>query len=71
MRITVDIDEAMLTARLELTGEAKKSPAIASAVESFVKRAQAREFGQRIREGQFDYGATHEAQEEVQDRSAE
>ena len=67
VRITVDIDEATLTALLELTGEDKKCRAVVRAVEPLVKRAKAREFGQLIREGKFDYGTTHDAQE----RSAE
>lgn len=71
MRITVDLDETMLGDLLRVTGESKKSPAIAKAVASFVKRAKAREFGQMIREGQFDYGTTHEAQERAQDRLAD
>ena len=55
MRITVDISESVLESVVEITGEKRKSPALALALEEFVKRAKAREFGKRIREGAFDY----------------
>ena len=55
MRISVEIDEALLDEVMELTGEKNKSPALAKAVEQFVLRAKAREFGRLIREGAFDF----------------
>lgn len=55
MRISVDISEAILEDVMALTGEKNKSPALAKAVEEFVRRARAREFGRLIREGAFDY----------------
>ena len=55
MRISVDIDEALLAEVMELTGERQKSPALAKAVDEFVRRRRAREFGRMIREGVFDY----------------
>lgn len=67
MRITVDIDEAVLEDLVRLTGQTKRSPAVALAVEEFVKRRKAREFGRGLREGVFDYGATNE-EVERQDR---
>jgi metal-responsive CopG/Arc/MetJ family transcriptional regulator len=57
MRITVDIDDATLDEIIRLTGERNKSPAIAKAVDEFVRRRKAREFGRLIREGAFDYFA--------------
>jgi hypothetical protein len=53
MRITVDIDEANLKDLLALTGEKKKSPAIAIAVREFVNRRVAKKFGNLLREGAF------------------
>jgi Arc/MetJ family transcription regulator len=67
MRITVDIDDATLDELLRITGETKKSPAISKAVEEFVNRKRAREFGRMLREGHFDYPATNEDIEQ-QDR---
>jgi len=55
MRVTVDIEEKTLDRVLAITGEKSKSPALAKAIEEFVNRATAREFGARIREGAFDY----------------
>lgn len=60
MRVTVDIDEATLRDLAEITGEHKKSPAIAKAVTEFVNRKKAREFGRLLREGAFDYPATND-----------
>ncbi len=65
MRITVDIDEKYLKELLALTGENKKSPAIAIAVKEFVNRRIARKFGSMLREGAFadafeqDYNPDH------------
>jgi Arc/MetJ family transcription regulator len=57
MRITVDIEEDVLSELLKITGDKNKSPAVAKAVTEFVRRKQAREFGRMIREGVFDYPA--------------
>jgi hypothetical protein len=55
MRISVDIDEKTLREVMLLTGERNKSPALAKAVDEFVRRRRAKEFGQLIRESAFDY----------------
>jgi Arc/MetJ family transcription regulator len=60
MRITIDIDEAVLADVEKITGEKKRSPAVARIVEDFVKRSKAKEFGRRLREGAFDYPLTNE-----------
>jgi Arc/MetJ family transcription regulator len=60
MRITIDIDESLLEEVMKLTGENKKSPAVAKAVENYVKRAKAKELGRMLREGVFDYPMTQE-----------
>lgn len=60
MRITIDIDEAVLEEVEKITGEKKRSPAVAKIVEDFVKRTRAKEFGRRLREGAFDYPMTNE-----------
>ena len=67
MRITVDIDEATLEDLARITGERKKSPAVAKAITEYVNRKKAKEFGALLREGAFDYPATNEAIE-AQDR---
>lgn len=55
MRISVEIDDELVTEAVALTGEKNKSPAIAKAVQQYVRRARAKEFGRLIREGAFDY----------------
>jgi Arc/MetJ family transcription regulator len=55
MRITVDIDEAVLAEVMALTGETQKSPALSKAILEFTYRRRAKEFGRLIREGAFDY----------------
>ncbi|MFU8849060.1 MAG: type II toxin-antitoxin system VapB family antitoxin [Opitutales bacterium] len=60
MRITVEIDDATLADLARITGESKKSPAVARAVTEFVNRKKAKEFGMLLREGAFDYPATNE-----------
>lgn len=57
MRITVDIEDDVLTDLMKITGDKNKSPAVARAVTEFVRRKQAREFGRMIREDVFDYPA--------------
>ncbi len=53
MRITVDIDDGLLSELSAITGESKKSPAVARAVTEFVRRARMKDFGRRLREGKF------------------
>ena len=65
MRITVDVSESVLESVIEITGEKRKSPALSMALEEFVKRAKAREFGKRIREGAFDYPLDREEMAEL------
>jgi len=57
MKITVELDEATLNELMAVTNERKKGPAIAQAVEEFLKRKKAREFGRLLMEGAFDYPA--------------
>lgn len=54
MRITVDIDEPLLDDLLAITGDTKRSPAVARAVEDFVRRSKLREFARLIRQGSFE-----------------
>jgi Arc/MetJ family transcription regulator len=64
MRITVDIDDEIIDDLMKITGEKKKSPAVSKAVNEFVKRKKAKEFGRMLREGTFDYPSTNEAIEQ-------
>ena len=66
MRITVDIEDEIITDAMELTGEKNKSPAIAKAVENYVKRMRAKEFGRRLREGYYNYPMTNDELESLE-----
>jgi hypothetical protein len=55
MKITVELDDATMAELVAVTGERKKGPAVVQAVEEFLKRKKAREFGRLLMEGAFDY----------------
>jgi hypothetical protein len=65
MRITVEISDSIVDDLMKLTGEKMKSPAVSKAVEEFVKRKKAKEFGRMLREGAFDYPVTNETIERM------
>ncbi len=60
MRITIDIDEATLEQVQKITGENKKSPAVSKAIQEFIRRQMAEEFGNLLMENAFDYPSTPE-----------
>ena len=60
MRITVDIKDETLDELSRITGQAKRSPAVAFAVGEYIRREKAKEFGRLLREGAFDYPATND-----------
>jgi metal-responsive CopG/Arc/MetJ family transcriptional regulator len=66
MRITVDIKDETLDELSRITGQAKRSPAVAFAVGEYIRREKAKEFGKLLREGAFDYPATNDEIEKVQ-----
>jgi hypothetical protein len=55
MKITVELDDATMAELVAVTGERKKGPAVVQAVEEFLKRKKAREFGRLLMEGAFNY----------------
>lgn len=55
MKITVDLDEKTVEELLAVTNERKKGPAVTKAVEEFLNRKKAKEFGRLLMEGAFDY----------------
>lgn len=66
MRITIDIDEQLLSDAMRVTGETKKGPAVVKAAQEFVRRQMAREFGRKLMEGDFgDYPLTNEQIEAI------
>ena len=67
MRITVDIEDESLDELSRITGQDKKSPAVAFAVNEYIRREKAKEFGKLLREGAFDYPSTNDEIERGQD----
>lgn len=63
MRMTVEIEEETLDELLKITGHTKNSPAVAFVVRDFINRKKAKDFGQMLREGKFDYPATNDETE--------
>ncbi len=70
MRISVDIDDSILEELVRITGERKKSPAVAKAVQEFLYRRKAREFGDMLFNGEFHYDVLNDELEAQQDPSA-
>lgn len=61
--MTVEIEEETLDELLKITGHTKNSPAVAFVVRDFINRKKAKDFGQMLREGKFDYPATNDETE--------
>jgi Arc/MetJ family transcription regulator len=70
MRISVDIDDSILEELVRITGERKKSPAVAKAVKEFLFRRKAREFGDMLFNGEFHYDVLNDEIEAQQDTAA-
>jgi len=70
MRITVDIDEKILDQVTKLTGEKKKGPALSKAIEEYVRRKMAAEFGRMLLAGELAGSFAEDYDPEAQDRSA-
>lgn len=62
----MDIKDETLDELSRITGQAKRSPAVAFAVGEYIRREKAKEFGKLLREGAFDYPATNDEIEKVQ-----
>jgi Arc/MetJ family transcription regulator len=60
MRMTVDIDEKLLSEIQHETGMKRKSPAVRKALETYLREAHKRSLIQRVMEGRTDYGRTNE-----------
>lgn len=64
MRITIDLDEKQIRKVNLLTGIEKKSPAVAAAIEEFIRQKEREAFLAEILEGKTDYSTTNEEIEE-------
>lgn len=55
MRISVEVNKDTLREAMAMTGESGKGRALAKAIDEFIRRRKAAQFGRLIREGSFDY----------------
>lgn len=53
MKPTVEIDDEILANAMKLTGETKRSPALAKAATEYVKQEMVKKFATIVMEGQF------------------
>ena len=60
MRITIDVDANELKQIQKITGEKKKSPAIAQALSRFLRQQQRQKFLERALSGQTDFSLTND-----------
>ncbi len=60
MRITIEIDEKTLESVQLLTKQTKKSPAVAEALDEYIRLKKAREFLTKVMEGKTDYTMSNE-----------
>jgi hypothetical protein len=67
MRISVELEQGLVDKIIKLTGEKKKSAAIAKAAELFANRSQALALLRSFREDPLDYPVTNEELEALAD----
>jgi Arc/MetJ family transcription regulator len=60
MRITIELDAENMMQIQKITGQKKKSPAVARALSEFIHQHQRRQFIERALSGQTDFSLTNE-----------
>ena len=60
MRITIEIEDKKLKSILKWTGQRKKSPAVASALEEYLEQKKRQAFLTKVIEGGTDYRASND-----------
>ncbi len=65
MRITVELDENQIDEVSRLTGVKKKSPAIAEAIQEFIRQKEREAFLKQVLAGETDYQMTNEQIEQT------
>ena len=60
MRITVDLDEKDIAVVRRLTGIRKKSPAVALAVQEFIRQKERELFLKKVLAGETDYALSND-----------
>ena len=67
MRITVDIEDVKLRTILKLTGQDKKSPAVAQALDEFLENRERQVFLAKVMAGSTDYRRSNDEIEALTD----
>ena len=65
MRVTLEIEESTLSEILEATSEKKKSPALAKALNEFLRTRKRQAFLRKVMNGETDYKASNEEIEAI------
>jgi hypothetical protein len=60
MRITIEIEEKKLRSILKYTGQRKKSPAVATALDEYLDQKKRQAFVAKVMEGGTDYRASND-----------
>jgi Arc/MetJ family transcription regulator len=60
MRITIELDAGEVKKIQKITGQKKKSPAIAQALSEFLRERERQKFIQRALAGETDYALTND-----------
>lgn len=60
MRITIEVDDRHLRQIQKLTGQRKKSPAVAQALTEYLRQCERASFIERALSGQTNYALTNE-----------
>ncbi|MCB1232828.1 MAG: DUF2191 domain-containing protein [Verrucomicrobiae bacterium] len=67
MKFTVELEEGTIESLMRVTGIDKKGPAVAKAASEFLKREMAREFANKVMDGEFeDYPLTNDELEGIE-----
>jgi metal-responsive CopG/Arc/MetJ family transcriptional regulator len=64
MRITIEIDENKIEEIVKETGQKKKSPALAQALDEFLENRKKKEFLSKVMSGGTDYAASNDELED-------
>ncbi len=65
MRVTIEISENKLDQILKATGQKKKSPALAMALNTYLKDRERQAFLDKVHSGQTDYTTSNDEIEEM------
>ena len=65
MRLTIDIDAALLQRLQKATGQRKRSPAVREALQRYLREREKRELLAKVLRGESDFAMTNEELEKL------